>query len=64
MLLYRRLADDCLELMVSAGVGTSTGGCFPVLIDLSGERLIIRQSREGIFPPDDVTSMELTLSYG
>ena len=62
-----RMTEDCLELMLSAGVGTSTGGCFPVLIAPSGEQLYIQESRDGISPPffdDGVTSMTMTLSYG
>ncbi len=62
-----RMSDDCLELMLSAGVGTSTGGCFPVLISPSGEELYIQESRKGLSPPffdDDVTSMTMILSYG
>ena len=62
-----RMTDDCLELKLSAGAGMSTGGCFPVLIDQSGEQLYIQESRDGITPPffgDDETSKGLTLSYG
>ncbi len=62
-----RMSGDCLELMLSAGVGTSAGGCFPVLIDQSGEHLYIQQSGNGISPPffdDGLTSMTMTLRYG
>ncbi len=45
-----RMTEDCLDLMFSAGVGTSTGGCFPVLIPPSGEQLYIQESRDGISP--------------
>lgn len=62
-----RMTDDCLELMVSAGVGTSMGGCFPVLIDPSGEHLYIQESRNGVSPPffeNGETCMTLLLSMG
>ncbi len=61
-----RMNGDCLELMLSAGVGTSTGGCFPVLIDQSGDNLVIQQSRDGISPPffdDGVTTAGMSLVY-
>lgn len=63
-----RMEDDCLRLELSAGVSTSVGGSFPVLIDPSGDHLHIQQSRDGYTRPpffdDDVTSMELARSYG
>lgn len=63
-----RMEDDCLRLELSAGVGTSASGSFPVLIDPSGDHLYIQQSRDGYTCPpffdDDMTSMELTRSYG
>ena len=63
-----RMEDDCLRLELSAGVGTSASGSFPVLIDPSGDHLYIQQSRDGYTCPpffdDDITSMELTRSYG
>ncbi len=61
------MTDDCLELMISAGVGTSAGGCFPILISPSGEQMYMQQSRSGAVPPffeDGVTSVSLSLSYG
>ncbi len=61
-----RMTDDCLELMISAGVGTSTGGCFPILISPSGEQMYMQQSRSGAVLPffeDGVTSVSLSLSY-
>lgn len=51
--------DMVYEPMLSAGVGTSTGGCFPVLIPPSGEQIYTKESRNGISPPffdDGVTS--------
>lgn len=63
-----RMEGDCLRLELSAGVGSSAGGSFPVLIDPSGDHLYIQQSRDGYTCPpffgDDVTLMELTRSYG
>lgn len=63
-----RMEEDCLRLELSAGVGTSASGSFPVLIDPSGDHLHIQQSRDGYTCPpffdDDMTSMELTRSYG
>lgn len=63
-----RMEGDCLRLELSAGVGTSASGSFPVLIDPSGDYLHIQQSRDGYTRPpffdDDMTSMELTRSYG
>lgn len=63
-----RMEGDCLRLELSAGVGTSASGSFPVLIDPSGDHLHIQQSRDGYTRPpffdDDVTSMELMRSYG
>ena len=63
-----RMEDDCLRLELSAGVGTSASGSFPVLIDPSGDYLHIEQSKDDYARPpffdDDMTSMELTRSYG
>lgn len=63
-----RMEGDCLRLELSAGMGTSASGSFPVLIDPSGDHLHIQQSRDGYTRPpffdDDVTSMELMRSYG
>ena len=61
-----RMSGDCLELMLSAGTGTSTGGCFPVLVDQSGDNLVIQQSRDGISPPffeNGVTTAGMSLNY-
>lgn len=63
-----RMEYDCLRLELSAGVGTSASGSFPVLIDLSGEHLYIRQDMNThACPPffdDGATAMTLTLNYG
>lgn len=64
-----RMEGDCLRLELSAGMGTSASGSFPVLIDPSGDHLYIQQSKDGCYsrPPffdDDMASMELTRSYG
>lgn len=63
-----RMEDDCLRLDLSAGVGTSLSGSFPVLIDLSGEHLVIQRDRNtyaGLpFFYDGEASVQLTLSYG
>lgn len=63
-----RMEDDCLRLDLSAGVGTSLSGNFPVYIDLSGEHLVLHRDAEthaGLpFFDDDTNYMELTLSYG
>ena len=62
-----RMEDDCLRLELSAGVGSSHSGSYPVLIDPSGEQLYIQQARDGMCPPffdEDMTSMSLALSYG
>ena len=63
-----RMEDDCLRLELSAGIGTSASGSFPVWIDPSGEHLMIQQDKNTYACPpffdDGVTSMELTLSYG
>ena len=63
-----RMEGDCLRLELSAGVGTSAGGSFPVLIAPSGDYLQIQKSRDGYTCPpffdDDMTFMELTRIYG
>lgn len=62
-----RMEDDCLRLELSAGVGSSLSGSFPILISPSGEEMHFQRSRsgEGIpFLPNDMDSIELTLSYG
>lgn len=63
-----RMEGDCLRLELSAGVGTSASGSFPVLIDPSGDYLQIQKSRDGYTCPpffdDDMTFMELTRIYG
>lgn len=63
-----RMENDCLRLELSAGVGTSLSGNFPVFIDLSGEHLMLHRdgaTRAGLpFFADDANYMELTLSYG
>lgn len=66
-----KMVDDCLQLIVSTGVGNTPSdgsGVFPVLIDPSGEYLYIQQDRDnGMCPPffeDGVTSTVLTRSYG
>lgn len=42
-----RMEGDCLRLELSAGMGTSASGSFPVLIDPSGDHLYIQQSKPG-----------------
>ena len=66
-----RMVDDCLQLIVSTGVGNSpsdASGIFPVLIDPSGEYLHIQRDRDNnMCPPffdDGVSSTEMTRSYG
>lgn len=63
-----RMENDCLRLELSAGVGTSLGGSFPVYIDLSGEHLMLHRdgaTHAGLpFFDDDANYIELTLSYG
>lgn len=63
-----RMENDCLRLELSAGVGTSLSGSFPVYIDLSGEHLMLHwdgAAHAGLpFFADDANYMELTLSYG
>lgn len=63
-----RMENDCLQLELSAGVGTSLSGSFPVYIDLSGEHLMLHRdgaTHAGLpFFADDANYMELTLSYG
>ena len=68
---HAKMMDDCLQLIVSTGVGNTPSdgsGIFPVLIDPSGEYLYIQQDRDnGMCPPffeDGVTSTVLTRSYG
>ena len=41
------MEDDCLRLDMSAGVGSSLSGSFPVLISPSGEYLYFQRSRIG-----------------
>ena len=62
-----RMEDDCLRLDLSAGVGSSLSGSFPILISPSGEEMHFQRSRsgEGVpFLPDDTDSIDLTRSYG
>ena len=63
-----RMENDCLRLDLSAGVGTSLSGDFPVYIDLSGEHLMLHldgATHAGLpFFDDGANYMELTLSYG
>lgn len=63
-----RMEMDCLYLELSAGVGTSVSGNFPVLVNPAGENLLIEQDRDTNarlpFFDNGATSMELTLSYG
>ncbi len=63
-----RMENGCLQLELSAGVGTSLSGNFPVFIDLSGEHLMLHRdgaTHAGLpFFADDANYMELTLSYG
>ena len=62
-----RMEDDCLRLDLSAGVGSSLSGSFPILISPSGEEMHFQRSRsgEGVpFLPDDMDSIDLTRSYG
>ena len=62
-----RMEDDCLRLDLSAGVGSSLSGSFPILISPSGEEMYFQRSRsgEGVpFLPDDMDSIDLTRSYG
>ena len=42
------MEDDCLRLDMSAGVGSSLSGSFPVLISPSGEYLYFQRSRIGL----------------
>ena len=65
------MVDDCLQLNVSTGVGNSpsdASGIFPVLLDPSGDYLLIWQDRDnGMCPPffeDGMSSAELIRSYG
>ena len=62
-----RMEDDCLRLDLSAGVGTSLSGSFPILISPSGEEMHFQRSRsgEGVpFLPDGIDAIELTRSCG
>ena len=62
-----RMEDDCLRLDLSAGVGSSLSGSFPILISPSGEEMHFQRSRsgEGVpFLPDNTDSIDLTRSYG
>lgn len=63
-----RMEGECLRLELSAGVGTSASGSYPVLIPPSGEYLqIYRDTKTGACPPffdDDMTSVTLFLSHG
>ena len=62
-----RMEDDCLRLDLSAGVGTSLSGSFPILISPSGEEMHFQRSRsgEGVpFLPDGIDTIELTRSCG
>ena len=68
---FWRMVDDCLQLNVSTGVGNSpsdASGIFPVLLDPSGDYLLIWQDRDnGMCPPffeDGMSSAELIRSYG
>ena len=62
-----RMEDDCLRLELSAGVGTSLSGSFPILVSPSGEEMHFQRSRSGEGVPflsDDMDSIELMRSYG
>lgn len=63
-----RMEMECLHLELSAGVGTTVAGNFPVLVNSAGENLLIEQDRDTNarlpFFDNGATSMELTLSYG
>lgn len=63
-----RMEDDCLRMELSAGVGTSSSGSYPVLIPPSGEYLqIFSDAKTGACPPffgEGMTSVTLFLSYG
>lgn len=62
-----RMEDDCLRLDLSAGVGSSLSGSFPILISPSGEEMHFQRSRsgEGVpFLPDDMDSIGLILYTG
>ena len=59
-----RMEDDCLRLDMSAGVGSSLSGSFPVLISPSGEYLYFQRSRIGEGMPflrngEDSTTLSL-----
>ena len=58
------MGDDCLRLDLSAGVGSSLSGSFPVLISPSGEYLYFQRSRIGEGMPflrngEDSTTLSL-----
>ena len=62
-----RMEDDCLRLDMSAGVGSSLSGSFPVLISPSGEYLYFQRSRIGEGMPflrNGEDSTTLSLRYG
>lgn len=62
-----RMNGDCLELEMSAGVGTSLSGCFPICISPSGEEMYFHRSSIGggmPFLPYDMDAVYLTYSYG
>lgn len=63
-----RMEDDCLRLEIADSFGNSVGGCFPMLIDPSGDYIYMQQEREtGWCPPffnEDMTSAELIRTYG
>ena len=62
-----RMEDDCLRLDLSAGVGTSLSGSFPILVSPSGEEMYFQRSRSGEGMPfleDGMDSIGLVLSVG
>ena len=61
------MEDDFLRLDMSAGVGSSLSGSFPVLISPSGEYLYFQRSRIGEGMPflrNGEDSTTLSLRYG
>lgn len=63
-----RMEDDRLRMEISAGVGTSAGGAFPVKISPMEESLLIQADPDTyVSPPffgyEDIGSMELTRTY-
>ena len=58
------MEDDCLRLDMSAGVGSSLSGSFPVLISPSGEYLYSRIGEGMPFLRNGEDSTTLSLRYG